>query len=91
MSYDYQKQRANLFTDEGQKLFLAVRDKTFELLKASKAVRIDAVMGHHRGGCCSSWDELACFDRMVEVGDIREIHQEERAGQHRIFVSRRDI
>ena len=37
MSYDYQKERPGLFTDEGQRMLLSVRDRTQRMLAASGA------------------------------------------------------
>ena len=34
-----------------------------------------------------SWTMLACLDRMVELGEIREIRQGHVVGQCRIFVT----
>jgi len=84
MSYKYETQKTNLFTDEGQRLFLQVRDKVQKLLKASGAVRMEeAITGF--GG--SSWDLLACMDRMVELKELREIIQPYApVSPYRIFV-----
>ena len=69
--YSYQTQRERLFTDEGQRMFTAVRDNVRRLLKAAGAVRMqEAIQGC---GGDDSWDMLACLDRMVELGDIREV------------------
>ena len=81
--YKYENIRPNLFTDSGQRMFLSIRDRAHELLKESGSFRLDAVM---MGTSGSSWDMIACVDRMVELGEIREINQPGVAGQHRIFV-----
>lgn len=78
MPYRYEEQRANLFTEEGQRMFLKVRD--------AGAVRMDKLMGYAGGG--DSWDMLACADRLVELGELVEVPNTVcRAGQDRIFVS----
>jgi hypothetical protein len=33
-----------------------------------------------------SWTMLACVDRLVELGEIREIVQADVPGQYRVFV-----
>lgn len=33
-----------------------------------------------------TWDHLACVDRMVELGEIKEITKGETAGQYRVFI-----
>lgn len=80
MSYDYAAQKPVLFTDDGQRMFLKMRDKAFELCKLTGVVRMQEMMGSG-----DSWDQLACADRMVELGDLIEIPQERCAGQHRVF------
>lgn len=83
MSYNYAEQREQLFTDDGQKMFLKMRDNTDRLLTAAGAVRMDKMMAGLTG---SSWMMLACADRMVELGEIVEISPPNAAGQHRVFT-----
>lgn len=86
MPYSYEAQRANLFTEEGQRMFLKIRDAAKELIAKAGVVRMDKLMGQAGGG--DSWDMLACADRLVELGELVEIPNTVcRAGQHRIFVS----
>jgi len=81
MSYSYEKEKKWLFTDQGQRKFLKIRDKVSALLKASGAFMMSNVL---IGG---DWECLACVDRLVELGEIREILQSDGvAGQHRVFV-----
>lgn len=86
MPYNYEDQKQNLFTDEGQRMFLRIRDRAKELLAQSGAARCQELMAGAGGG--DSWIMLACVDRLVELGEIREIPQVQCAGQHRIFVFR---
>lgn len=69
MAYDYSTQRANVFTERGQEMFLTIRDKARELLDKSGAVTSGKLM------CCSgdTWDMLACIDRLVELGELRRV------------------
>ena len=84
MSYSYADQRARLFTEEGQRLFLKIRDKTHLLIKQAGAVRLQEAISGNSG---DSWDMIACVDRLVELGEIRELEYGKCAGQHRVFVS----
>lgn len=84
--YNYTELRNRIFTDEGQRMFLAIRDKTHELLKRSGAARMQEIM---HGASGSTWDIMACVDRLVELGEIRELAQDLVPGQHRVFVSKR--
>lgn len=82
MSYNYQTQRDVVFTEEGQRMFLTIRDKAHELLALSGAVMSIKLM------CVTGnvWDMSACIDRLVELGELREITGSDVAGQHRVFV-----
>lgn len=87
MGYNYEEAKPFLFTDEGQRLFLKIRDNTQRLLKEAGAVRLNEAALNNTG---SSWHMIACMDRMVELGEIREITKDDVMGQHRVFVSARD-
>jgi hypothetical protein len=86
VSYSYEEQRAELFTDDGQRLFIAVRDHTLGLIRIAGAVQADKAMnGPHPSGC-DSWGLMACIDRMVELREIKCVYQE-GAWQHRVYMS----
>ncbi len=88
MSYEYKVEREKAFTDEGQRTFLAIRDRVKRLLAQSGAVTMGAAIN---GATGDSWVMLACVDRLVELGEIREIPQTHAvAGQNRIFISGRE-
>lgn len=83
--YDYQTERPKLFTEDGQVMFLGIRDRSKSLIAKAGAARVNEIM---RGATGDSWVMLACVDRLVELGELREIKQEGYvAGQDRIFVS----
>lgn len=88
MSYSYEAEKAALFTDEGQRNFLKVRDFCQRMLKEAGAVRADKAMNQWGSG--SSWTMLAAMDRLVEIGELREITSNSW-GQHRVFVSATDF
>jgi len=81
--YNYQSERPFLFTDEGQRKLLQVRDHVAILLKTAGAIRMQEAVSKCTG---SSWESLACVDRLVELGEIVEIPLENCAGQHRVFI-----
>jgi hypothetical protein len=86
MSYLYETQRPNLFTDDGQRMFLRIRDAAKEHLAKSGAVMGDRLLF----GTGDSWDMLACIDRLVELGELLEVPNPfSSAGQHRIYISGR--
>ncbi len=86
MSYDYETQRSFVFTEAGQVMFLAIRDKAQELIKVAGAVMSVKLIACTSG---DTWNMLACIDRLVELGELRELTGTAVAGQHRVFVSRR--
>lgn len=83
MGYDYQTERAAIFTEDGQGMFLSIRDRVRGLLAHAGAARMQECIAGESG---SSWQMLACVDRLVELGEIREITDDNVAGQFRVFV-----
>lgn len=81
--YNYQTERPYVFTEAGQVQFLAIRDNVKRLLKLTGCVRMQEAIAKQ---CGSSWQMLACVDRLVELKEIREITTQNVAGQHRVFV-----
>jgi hypothetical protein len=84
MSYHYATEKPKIFTEDGQILFLKIRDNAKRLLAQAGAVRCGELISCATG---DSWTMLACVDRMVELGELREITKDQCvAGQHRVFV-----
>lgn len=83
MPYSYQTQRPRVFTEEGQRMFLTIRDACQDLLSKAGAVRLLEAI---RGVPGDTWDMLACVDRLVELGELKEITNDRVAAQHRVFV-----
>lgn len=83
--YRYNELKGRLFSDEGQRMLLKVRDFVHASLKSAGAVRMQEAIGAAGGG--DSWTMLACVDRLVELGEIREVTTGNVAGQNRVFVS----
>lgn len=81
--YNYQKERAELFKEENQKLFLQIRDRVKYLIRQAGCARMDKIIEKSTG---SSWTMLACVDRLVELGEIVEIPGTDQFGQSRIFT-----
>lgn len=84
MSYSYQVQRPNLFSEKGQIMFLKIRDFANKALEHSGAVRMDCLMDAAPSG--DTWDMMACVDRMVELGELVEVSGSDSCGQYRIFT-----
>jgi hypothetical protein len=67
-------------------MFLKIRDQARFLLQQSDAVMCGKLL------CATgdSWAMLACIDRLVELGELREVpNTYSGAGQHRIFIAGR--
>jgi hypothetical protein len=84
MGYDYTKERHNVFTDQGQRMFLKIRDESTRLIAQGGACTSGALMRAVQSG--DTWTMLACIDRLVELGELREITGESVMGQHRVFI-----
>lgn len=83
--YEYETEKKAIFTEEGQVMFLRIRDHVQRCIKLSGAVSMgNAMSATGVGG--DTWTRMACVDRLVELGEIREVAQQECAGQNRVFV-----
>ena len=83
--YDYQKQRPSLFTEEGQRILIAVMDAADRMIKTSGAAMMENLT---HGVTGDGWTMIAAVDRLVELGRLREIAQPEGTwGQYRVFVA----
>ena len=85
--YNYQVEKAAIFTEKGQREFLKIRDQVYHLLTVAGAVRAQEATA---GVCGDSWTHLACVDRLVELGEIRELTGPNCCWQYRVFVKARD-
>ena len=83
MAYNYSSEKAELFTDGGQRMFIKIRDQVLRLLGIAGAVRMQEAISNIGG---DSWQMLACVDRMVELGELRELTNSDVVGQYRVFV-----
>ena len=82
--YNYEEQKPRLFTDDGQRMLLQIRDRINKHLDNAGACRMQEAIS---GTCGDSWMMLACVDRMAELGEIYELaYPQKVAGQHRVFV-----
>lgn len=83
--YEFEKERAKVFTDDGLKMFTAIRDKTRELIGLAGAAKLGRMINGCGGG--DTFTMQACIDLMVERQEIREVTGRGVAGQDRIFVA----
>ena len=86
--YNYQEQKKELFTEDGLKLFTAIRDQINRMLKVSGAVKMGNAISLPKGiGAADTWELMACVDHMVSLGELIEVPTN-GSGQDRVFVSR---
>jgi hypothetical protein len=86
--YNYESQKHWIFTDDGQKAFIKARDNALALLSKAGAFMTFSPLKNVPYG--DTWQGMALIDRMVELGDIREVTGPSVAGQHRVFVDARN-
>ena len=85
--YNYEIEKQKLITERGQVMFLEIRDRVQRILKDAGAVRMQEAIARTSG---DSWTMLACVDRMVELGELREVTGD-CIGQHHVFVAGRAL
>lgn len=83
MSYNYETEKKEIFTERGQRQFLSIRDNAHRLIELAGSARMDKIIAGQTG---SSWTMMACVDRLVELGEIREASPARCAGQYRTFT-----
>lgn len=86
MSYQYETEKKFVFEDMGQRQFLRIRDFVQRMLHEAGAISAGHALNAWKGGG-DSWEMMACVDRLVELGELREVTDPDKcAWQHRVFV-----
>lgn len=80
--YNYETEKPKVFLEENQKMFLGIHEKAKELISVAGAARCDKIIAEQSG---DSWTMLACVDRLVEIGEIKEVPQITCRSQDRLF------
>ncbi len=86
MAYDYETEKPNLFTDNGQRILMATRDASRDLIKSAGAFSLGRLMGATvtLAGGADTWTMLAAVDRLVEIGELVRV-SEEGGTQHWLY------
>lgn len=87
MSYNYQAERSNLFTEEGAEILIAMRDKCRQMIKQSGAFVASRAMESVTG---NGWVMLAALDYMVEKGELERVMQPGAWAQNEIYKAGED-
>lgn len=82
--YEYSVERHFVFTEEGQVMFLKIRNRVNDLLDVAGAVRVIEILKQGPSG--DTWQQMACIDRLVELEEILEVTDGHIAFQDRVFV-----
>ena len=84
MAYSYATMKEKTLTDEGVNALFAIRDRAHKLIDFAGACRYEVMLkGIH---ISDNWLALACVDRLVEMGEIKEVVIPGVPTQWRIFV-----
>ncbi len=79
MAYDYATEKPNLFTDDGQRILMATRDASRDLIKSAGAFSLgrlmDATVSLAVGGA-GTWPMMAAVDRLIEMGELVRVNDE---------------
>jgi hypothetical protein len=72
MPYNYQRERRKLLTNEGQKALLRISDEARRMLEEKPVFWLEELLekASLRG---DAWFQLALVDRLVELGEIKEV------------------
>ena len=89
MSYDYKKTRGYVFTEEGVKELLLVRDRADYLLDEAGAFNI--MRAFKPLGAYEAWQAFALIDYLVELGELEEVSKPGCRGQDRVFIGKKPV
>lgn len=78
--YRYADFKGYVLSEEGSRVVMETRDRAARLLTASGAATMSRLMPSG-----DSWKAMAVVDRLVEMGDLREVTIED---PERVFVAR---
>jgi hypothetical protein len=84
MSYSYPAQRHEVFTEDGQVMFLQIRDTAKRLLALAGAVCVSKLL---HGVAGNTWTQLACVDRLEELGELERVDNGRCATQDQVYVA----
>ena len=82
MSYSYSTERPKIFTDDGMRMLLTIRDNIKRLDKIAGAFMASATWDGVTG---ESWTMLACLDYLVEIEEIKQVTERGVSSQHQIY------
>lgn len=88
--YRYEDEKPKLFTEDGSVIFSDIRDYVRAVITKSGAITMGAAIAGPKRKCGDSWLYMACVDRLVELGELREVTPDLAVmGQDRVFMAPR--
>jgi hypothetical protein len=81
--YQYELEKPKIFTEEGARVLLTVRDHVARMLTTSGAFMLAKAFD---GVQADTWLTIACVEFLAEIGEIHEVPRTNVTTQHRIFV-----
>lgn len=85
MGYSYTEMRPKIFTEEGTKALVSMRDKMREYFKTAGACTIWSLFTV-KDAAADSWLTLAIIDYLVEKQECKKIELPERFSQYWVLV-----
>lgn len=82
MSYNYELIKPQLFTEQGVKMLMSMKDQVNRLLFTAGAFTTEKVTRTVTG---DSWLQLACLDYLVESGEINLVSTK-GTSQHWVYT-----
>lgn len=79
--YNYVTEKPNVFTEDGQKTFLQIRDWITKHLSVTGVARVEEII-MHAGADGDSWLQLACIERLIELKELQWGCKCSHAGPH---------
>lgn len=80
--YNYPEVRPEIFTDSGRQKLEVIRQKVSQHLGNSPSITLVQAIS---GALGDTWVNMACVDRMVELGELEEIDVRAKIAQDRTF------
>ena len=81
--YKYEDEKKYVFTNPGHFILGKIQVRALEMIQHAGVCRLQNLIDNIT---CSDWEAMACVDRLVELGILREIAYEYPSGQNRLFV-----
>ncbi len=82
--YNYKDEKPKLLTDEGQKSVIKALKNAQRLLQSAGAFKAFSILENVNYD--DTFVAMAILDRLVELGEIREVTSSNVMGQDRVFV-----